>query len=211
MPAINIKELPVISRYRRFRQRYVPRLPRYQIITDLTPPADVLDFGCGEGHLGKMLQEKGCRVVGCDISTEFLTKCSFPTFELDLNERTHFEDNQFETVVASDVLEHLRDTEAALREMQRIARRFVIISVPNSKDFFLYKLFPSLENPQERYSPHLHHWNRETFPKSSMTLLDFVYCTDFPEFRIFNRLQAGLLSQTMVMKFAVPDGQERRK
>lgn len=167
----------------------------------MTPVGTVLDFGCGEGYLGRILQAKGCEVTGCDISQNLLDQCPFPTRVLDLNEPTDFKDNQFETVVASDVLEHLRNPVAALAEMKRLASRYVIVSVPNSKGFLLYKLLPSLENPHQRYSPHLHHWHRQSFPMPDMPLLDFTYCTDIFELRFLNLIRLGPLSQTMIMKF----------
>lgn len=187
--------------YRQFRKRFISNLPRYRVIAELTPTGSVLDFGCGEGYLGRALQAKGCVLTGCDISSELLENCPFPARQLDLNEVTDFKDNEFDSVVASDVLEHLIDPVAVIQEMKRIASRLVIISVPNSKGYLLYKFFPSMENPHERYSPHLHHWSRKTFPMPDMPLLKFVYCTDIPELRFCNLLRIGPFSQTMVMKF----------
>jgi SAM-dependent methyltransferase len=191
----------MLSRYRRFRNRYNSDLPRYRAIVDMTPIGPVLDFGCGRGYLGKMLQEKGCTVTGCDISPES-DQCTFPVRKMDLNGATDFEENEFDSVVASDVLEHLQFPEAALAEMARIARRFVIISVPNSRGYLLYRVLPSLENPNEWCGPHLHHWSRRTFPMPDLPLVDLTYSTDLPELRFLNLLRWGPLSQTIIMKFA---------
>lgn len=176
-------------------------LPRYRVIAQMVPAGTVLDYGCGEGYLGRILMARDLDVTGCDISNELLDRCPFPTRRLDLNKATDFADDQFDTVVSSDVLEHLRDPEAALAEMKRIARRRVIISVPNSRGYLLYKVLPSMENPHERYSPHLHHWDRRSFPYPDMPLLEFRYCTDIPELRPFNLLPLAPFSQTMMMKF----------
>lgn len=197
----------MFKRYRKFRLRFVDNLPRYREIARMTPVGSVLDFGCGEGFLGRILQDRGCSVTGCDISDELLDKCPFPARKLNLNEPTDFEDDQFETVVSSDVLEHLEDPVSALREMQRIASRNVIVSVPNSKGYFLFRLMPSLENPHEKYSPHLHHWNLKTFPMPpGMPLVEKTFCTDFFEFRFTNPLHTSFFSQTIVMKFDAAAG-----
>lgn len=194
----------MLGRYKHFRERYTRDLPRYRQIVELTPVGSVLDFGCGRGMLGRMLQEKGCEVTGCDIAAGMHSY--YPMRKLDLNEPTDFGDNEFDAVVASDVLEHLQKPEAALKEMQRLARKAVIISVPNSTGFFLYRLMPSLEDPNQWCGPHLHHWGRGTFPMPSMPLEKITYSTDIPEFRFLNPLHVPFLSQTIIMKFRVSEG-----
>jgi len=45
-----------------------------------------------------------------------------------------FSDGQFDVVTLLEVLEHIPDTAAALREVLRVARRFVILTVPSKPD-----------------------------------------------------------------------------
>jgi len=45
-----------------------------------------------------------------------------------------FADDSFDTVTALEVLEHIPETERALVEIRRVARRFVVISVPSKAD-----------------------------------------------------------------------------
>ncbi|MDZ4719923.1 MAG: class I SAM-dependent methyltransferase, partial [Roseiflexaceae bacterium] len=45
-----------------------------------------------------------------------------------------FADHSFDVVTLLEVLEHIPDTAAALREVLRVARRFVLISVPAHAD-----------------------------------------------------------------------------
>ena len=46
-----------------------------------------------------------------------------------------FSDNSFDTVVCSQVLEHVDDVETAMAELKRVARRFVVITVPREPYF----------------------------------------------------------------------------
>ncbi len=45
-----------------------------------------------------------------------------------------FDDNQFDVVTLLEVLEHIPDTVAALTEACRVARHFLVLSVPSRPD-----------------------------------------------------------------------------
>ena len=61
-------------------------------------------------------------------------------FQMDVCELT-FPDTSFDGVTILEVLEHLHNPEAALHQALRVARRFVIASVPSTPD----------ENPEHRH------------------------------------------------------------
>lgn len=85
----------------------------------------VLDVGCFEGALRSLVPE-GTEYLGIDIG-------GAPDLRLDLEtaERLPFDDASFDTVVCTDVLEHLDNLHAVFAELVRLARHHVILSLPN--------------------------------------------------------------------------------
>src|SRR5262249_19523896 len=61
--------------------------------------------------------------------------------------KLHFADRSFAVVTMLEVLEHIPDTNKALSEVCRVARDFVIFSVPSKED----------DNPG-----HIHHFDQQT-------------------------------------------------
>lgn len=105
---------------------------------DLMPAVDsMLDVGCGAGWLLTRARDKVAgRRVGCDTSAEALrhladleaVRCSCAELP--------FPDRSFELVSCCDVLEHVPDAveRATLRELARVADRFVLLNTPLDED-----------------------------------------------------------------------------
>ncbi len=95
----------------------------------------VVELGCGEGELLARLRDwrPARRVIGLDVSQEILREARGKhrlTVALQSAERLGLGDRTVDVLVASEVLEHLHDPEAAMREIARVTRRRVILSVP---------------------------------------------------------------------------------
>ena len=84
----------------------------------------LLDAGCRAKDLQPLLN--GCReYCGTDlISGEGV-------LAIDLEQPLPIEDGAYDIVVALDVLEHLDNPHRALRELYRVARKAILISLPN--------------------------------------------------------------------------------
>lgn len=84
----------------------------------------LLDAGCRTMDLKPLL--KGCKsYYGSDlIPTEGVLQC-------DLEKPLPFDDKKFDVVTALDVLEHLDNPHEALKELFRVAKKSVIVSLPN--------------------------------------------------------------------------------
>ena len=96
----------------------------------------VADVGCGEGFgLKNMAIKKiGKKYLGLDTSKNALRLANKmkPEFIYVLGDiyKTPFENNKFDLVICSEGLEHLEKPEAAIKEIKRISRKYVLISVP---------------------------------------------------------------------------------
>lgn len=89
----------------------------------------VLDIGCGDGYSLELHTANGHEVVGIDISTpkvKLATMAGFEAYE-GVMEKLPFEDKEFDTVFCSHTLEHSADLTKACQEIQRVAKRAVII------------------------------------------------------------------------------------
>ena len=95
----------------------------------------VLDIGCGFGAYSGALIKDGLICVGCDINFEYLRKASrlgVPVVNVD--SAFPFGDRSFDSVLIFEVLEHVIDVDRILSEAFRIARKNVLITVPNTED-----------------------------------------------------------------------------
>jgi methionine biosynthesis protein MetW len=95
----------------------------------------VLDLGCGTGELLAYLQQhKGCSGYGVELDDANLLACvkrGVNAIQLNLEEGLAiFEDQSFDVVLQLETLQHLRNTEAMLRETARVGR-IGIVSFPN--------------------------------------------------------------------------------
>jgi SAM-dependent methyltransferase len=100
----------------------------------------VLDVGCGHGAYGYALSKEGPQCFGCDINEEYLREAvqhGFPVAAVD--SILPFPDRSFDTVLLFEVIEHVPDLQPLLKEAFRVARRNVLVTVPNSEDIEVMK------------------------------------------------------------------------
>lgn len=106
--------------------------------THIAENSCVLDAACGDGTLGKQLQDKQCQVYGIDISDLAIDKAKKVGIEAqtcDISSDTFpFEDNTFDYVTLLCCLEHIIDPIHALQETLRVTKSGgkIIITLPNA-------------------------------------------------------------------------------
>jgi SAM-dependent methyltransferase len=115
---------------------------RIELLTQLLPPLPglrILDAGCGGGEYVRALARLGADAHGLELGDEKLATARRLPAELAARiregdiERAPFESQSFDVLLANEMLEHVPDDAAALREMWRLLRpggRLVLLS-PN--------------------------------------------------------------------------------
>ena len=97
--------------------------------------ARILDIGCGLGVYVRKFQEFSERAYGIDIDAKRLKQgaATTPGLMLGVGEHLPFRSDQFDVVVLNEVIEHVTDDEATLREAMRILRPggHIAIYAPN--------------------------------------------------------------------------------
>lgn len=137
-------------------------------VVEPVKPASTLDAGCGEGEtisrIGHLL---GSRVAAVDIESYCVetTAGKHPEAEVLQASVTElpFGDSSFELVLCLEVLEHLENPAAAIREFARVSSGDVVVSVPSEPWFQLGSLargkyLRTFGNHPE----HINHFNRRS-------------------------------------------------
>jgi SAM-dependent methyltransferase len=99
-----------------------------------------LDLGCGSGEYLSFAGEFVNYTHGLDISNHYLRRCkSRKGAALILGEFTKlpFQEQTFDCVLCSEVLEHIECHETAILELLRVSRKSILISTPNQGIFRL--------------------------------------------------------------------------
>jgi SAM-dependent methyltransferase len=120
-------------------------------VTDRRPR--ILDVGCGTGANLLMLSKFG-DAEGVDVSEDALAFCrerGLENVKLGAAEQLPYDDGTFDLVTALDVVEHLDDDLAGLREMRRVLRPGgrVLLFVPTF--MFLWGLQDDVSHHRRRY------------------------------------------------------------
>jgi 2-polyprenyl-3-methyl-5-hydroxy-6-metoxy-1,4-benzoquinol methylase len=132
----------------RYRDRVLENLRRY--VPDWER-ATILDLGSGMGGLMVRLQQEGCKILGLDYCFDYciITKLRGMRYGLRPNvingiaERIPLKDQSVDVIFCYEVIEHVFDPMAMLREIRRVIKPsgVVFITVPN------------------RWSPYDHHYH----------------------------------------------------
>ncbi len=156
-------------------------------------PGDVrsiLDVGCGDGEFLRWLPESYSK-VGLDSSYEALVHVERRKIQGSID-ALPFATSSFDLVACFEVLEHLtrKDLADALRELQRVSRKYIVVSVPNEE------VLPQslVWCPQCSCAFHPS-WHVRSFDRTALGSL-------FPEFRMVECRPCGAVARYGATKFA---------
>lgn len=132
----------------------------------------VLDAGCGNGEFSILIKKLGFEAVGLDISEAALEKAKkrSPTtsfYSASLEDALPFDDETFDAIWCTEVLEHLFDVHACLANFNRIlhGEGILVLTVPFHG--LLKNLIIALMGFEKHYNPSVSHIR--FFTKRSLT------------------------------------------
>ena len=170
-------------------ERWVDRLDQMlgRVASDpRTTSKRALEVGCGEGVIAEKLMKHWDEVVGFDLPDaglrqEWQARPGPRYLHADAH-KLPFRDDQFDVVVAVEVLEHLTDPEAGLREMARVGSGHLVVSVPREPIFRGSNLVAGRYVKDLGNTPgHLNHWSTRTFKRFVGTVAEVqAVSTPFP-------------------------------
>ncbi len=143
---------------------------------------EVLEVGCGDGHLADILTEKihGTKYHGFDLDEEIVNEakanCPKVSFSVgSVYEMPEYRNRKTDIIIVSEVLEHLEFPEKALTQLQALQTEFYLFSVPNEPiwrilNLLRFKYIKNLGNTPG----HLQHWGKNSFKKLLSSYFEIV-------------------------------------
>lgn len=127
---------------------------------------NILDIGCAVGHYMVELNSLGFKTAGVDVNPAYVETAKSKGLDVHLiKDKLPFPDKSFDSVVLFEVLEHLPDPVSLLIEAQRVARKNIIITVPNCQGY------DELKNCGLTFEHFLDSDHRNFFTPDSMKIL----------------------------------------
>lgn len=131
----------------------------------------VLDIGCHSGTFtSKILTKIGSReIYGIDVSGQAISlaqkRITYGNFRVADAEVLPFKNNFFEAIFCLEVLEHVDNPLAVLKEIRRVLKKggYVVLLVPSDN-----KLFKIIWLLWTLYYPHWRHAHVQSFKKTSL-------------------------------------------
>ncbi len=122
----------------------------------------LLDVGGAEGYKAYLAHKfLGVSVLSADLSEEACKRASeifgIESRPSDLH-NMQFEDGQFDVVTCSETLEHVTDWKHATSELLRIARKAVVITIPQDSKRMIER-----NKQTKEIHAHIHHFDSDSF------------------------------------------------
>ncbi len=123
------------------------------LLRHISPPASILEIGCGTGNVSSYLATKGYEVTGCEYYKDALD-VAWAGFNKVCGDALilPFGDNTFDVVGLFDVIEHFDDDWAVLCEAHRVLKKdgFLVVTVPARRE--LWSRVDEISFHKRRYS-----------------------------------------------------------
>jgi len=145
--------------FKRYDMKELPRIIKALGFLKSTRPREILDVGPGRGRaLWPIANALPNTPITCVEKSAWRHEVisavqrggiyRISSLNIDISDGTPFENNSFDLVTALEVVEHIPNATAAVTEIVRVARKFILVSVPSKPD----------NNPD-----HIHFFTKEKF------------------------------------------------
>ena len=114
----------------------------------ITKDSKILEVGCGTAEFGSVLkQEYGSQVYGIDrniTAIKIARSKGVQAVKGDVEKKWPFENRKFDVIIASQIIEHIVNTDILFTESQRVLKKngLLIIATPNLAAWFNRILLP---------------------------------------------------------------------
>lgn len=134
-----LKKLPLDFGQYELRYSTKGKLIAYSL-ADAGQGRKALDVGCRDGYWSRKLKQRGYEVISCDIDPH----CPDGLI-VDANAKLPFDDNEFDLLWCSEVIEHLLDPAFTIQEFKRVLKPDgrLLMTTPN-QDFWVFRLIEKL-------------------------------------------------------------------
>jgi ubiquinone/menaquinone biosynthesis C-methylase UbiE len=180
--------------WRRGQERRLALVRRYVSLENQR----ILDVGCGLGMYVEQFRRFSAAVYGVDVDAEKIAEASLrlPNLQVAAAEQLPFPDGFFDVVFLNEVIEHVADDRATIREAYRVLRPggHIVIFAPNrlypfeTHGFFFrgkyhFRLLPIVANyvpdfVRNYFAPHVRIYTQGGIKRLFDGLdVEFVVCT----------------------------------
>ncbi|SRR6266568_1396647 len=135
-------------------------------------PDSILDVGAGEGFILEMFRKNKIakKLEGIEYMDDALTlaKKLHPQVMIKKGDiyKLPYNSNSFDLIICTEVLEHLEYPKKALAELKRVAKKYLILSVPNEPLFTVQRVLRGKNVLKLGAHPeHIQHWSSGAFEK----------------------------------------------
>ena len=122
------------NRHYKFSKNSISSREEYDVILNWIPTGSkVIDLGCGDGSLLKLLEKKGVTGEGIEISKTGVKASKGKGLKVkqgNIDTHLEYKDNHFDFAICNVTLQMVSYPEVLIKEMKRISKR-QIISFPN--------------------------------------------------------------------------------
>ncbi|MCI1958146.1 MAG: class I SAM-dependent methyltransferase [Clostridia bacterium] len=136
----------------------------------LTEYTNILEAGCGEGYVSNFVYSNGSSVKmdAFDISERVINDAKKNFKGINFYTGSIYEinkpDNNYDLVICSEVMEHMDTPDRAFKELTRVCKNYLLISVPNEPIWRILNVCRLKYIKDFGNTPgHINHWSKNDF------------------------------------------------